>query len=212
MASIKSRLNFRRCRTGLRQEALLLLGCIILPAQTQAEPEISISKIYYTIEGNSADAILADIHRKTPVKHNGKQHSARTDWHVSWQFWWYGNGNSCEISKVTTRLDVVYTLPRLKISSSMPEELLARWETFDTALFSHEQGHKDLGVRAANEIENRITAMGARDSCSRLEGDANRIARDVIEEYGRLEKEYDRTTNHGINTGAFFHSDSYSEP
>ena len=205
MASIKSCLNFRHRRAGLRRFSLLLLGCLLLPAQARAEPEISITKIHYTIEGDSADDILADIHRKTPVKYKGKRHTARTDWHVSWQFWWKGNGNSCEMTKVTTRLEVVYTLPRLKISSSMPEALLARWETFNTALFSHEKGHKDLGARAAVEIEDRITGMGARDSCSRLEGDANRIARDVIEKYARMEEEYDRTTNHGINTGAVFH-------
>lgn len=205
MASVKNCLNFQRRRTPLRRFSPLLLGCMLLTAQARAEPEISISKIHYTIEGNSAEAILADIRKKTPVQHNGRRHTARTDWHVSWQFWWNGNGNSCEISKVTTRLEVVYTLPRLKISSSMPEDLLIRWERFNTALFSHEQGHKDLGFRAAVEIENRITGMGARDSCSQLERDANRMARDVIEQYGRMEKEYDRTTNHGINTGAVFH-------
>jgi predicted secreted Zn-dependent protease len=204
MASVNNHLSLRRCRAGLQQGSLLLLGCLLLPAQTQAEPEISISKIYYTIEGNSTDAILADIHRKTPVRHNGKRHSARTDWHVSWQVWWHGSEGSCTISKVTTRLEVVYTLPRLKTGPAMSEDLVARWETFNTALFSHEQGHKDLAVRAAIEIENRISGMGTRESCNRLEGDANRIARDVIEQYGRMEEEYDRETNHGINTGAVF--------
>ena len=205
MASVKDCLSFRRYQAGLIQGLILLLGCLLLPAQAHAEPEISITTIHYTIEGNSADAILADIRQKTPVQHNGKRHTARTDWHVSWQFWFSNSGNSCEISKVATRLEVVYTLPRLKISSSMPEDLVAGWETFNTALFSHEQGHKDMGVRAAVEIENSISGLDARDSCSRLEGDANRIARDVIEQYVRMEKEYDRTTNHGINTGAVFH-------
>jgi predicted secreted Zn-dependent protease len=205
MASVKDCLSFRRCRAGLSQGLMLLSGCLLLPAQAHAEPDISITTIHYTIEGNSADAILADLHRKTPVKHNGKRHSARTDWHVSWRFWMSNSRNSCEIDKVTTRLEVVYTLPRLKISSSMPEDLVARWEAFNSALFSHEQGHKDMGVRAAVEIENSISGMGARDSCSRLEGDANRMARDVIDKYVRMEKEYDRTTNHGINTGAVFH-------
>lgn len=205
MASIKDCLSLRRCRAGLSRGLILLVGCQLLPAQARAEPEISITTINYTIEGNSADAIMADIRQKTPVQHNGKRHTARTDWHVSWQFWMNNSGNSCEISKVATRLEVVYTLPRLKISSSMPEDLVARWETFNKALFSHEEGHKDMGVRAAVEIENRITGLGARNSCSRLEGDANRMARDVIEQYVRMEKEYDRTTNHGINTGAVFH-------
>jgi predicted secreted Zn-dependent protease len=181
---------------------LLLIDGLLSTAL--AEPEISINRVYYSIEGGSADDILADIHIKSPVQHNGRRHTAQTRWHVNWRFWWHDNGDSCKITRVTTTLDVVYTLPRLKTGSSMPEDLLARWEAFNTALLEHEQGHKDLGVRAANEIENRISAMEPKDSCSRLEQDANRIARDVIDEYSRIEEEYDRSTNHGINTGAVF--------
>ena len=158
MASFQGRLSLRRCRAGLSQGLMLLSGCLLLPAQAHAEPDIRITKRHYTIEGNSADAIRADIRQKSPVRHNGKRHVARTDWHVSWRFWMSNSGHSCE-----------------------------------------------MGVRAAVEIENRISGMGASDSCSRLEGDANRMARDVIDKYVRLEKEYDRTTNHGINTGAVFH-------
>ena len=34
--------------------------------------------------------------------------------------------------------------------------------------------------------------------------DANEIGKNVIAKYSRIEKDYDRTTNHGLNTGAVF--------
>ena len=37
------------------------------------------------------------------------------------------------------------------------------------ALLHHEGGHKNLGVRAANEIEREIGNMAARSTCKQLE-------------------------------------------
>jgi len=182
---------------------LLLIFCL-LPSTTLAEPETRINTVYYQVDGNTAEDIWNDIITKSPVKENGKQHVAYTRWNVNWKFWWYDHGSSCEIDKVTTKLDITYTLPRLKQSDSIPQSLTAHWEKYYAALFEHEQGHKDLGVKAALEIENKLLNMGSRRSCEQLELDANNMAKDVVDKYSRLEKQYDRSTNHGLNTGAVF--------
>lgn len=176
----------------------------LLPAIVLAEPQTRFNNVYYTVAGNTAADIWTDIIAKTPVQHNGKHHVAYTKWNVNWQFWWLDNGDSCEISRVTTKLDVTYTLPKLDNTSSMPESVLARWETYYAALFEHEQGHKDLGMKAAIEIENQISNMSPRTRCKQLELDANEIGKNVIDKYSRIEKEYDRSTKHGLNTGAVF--------
>lgn len=183
---------------------LLLLVFCSLPLAAIAEAEIRVDSVYYTVEGHTAEHIWADVIAKSPVQHNGRQHVAHTRWNVNWQFWWLTDGNSCEISKVTTRLDVTYTLPRLRQTPAMPESVIAHWDKYYSALFDHELGHKDLGARAVTEIENQISNMGPRGSCEQLESDANEIGKNVIEKYSRIEKDYDRTTNHGLNTGAVF--------
>jgi predicted secreted Zn-dependent protease len=182
---------------------LLLVFCL-LPSAALAEPETRINNVYYQVDGSTAEDIWADILAKSPVKENGKQHVAYTRWDVSWKFWWYDHGSSCEISKVTTRLDVAYTLPRLKQSASIPQSVTAHWEKYYAALLDHEQGHKALGVKAAIEIEHQLLNMGPRRNCEQLELDANKMARNVIDKYSQLEKEYDRSTNHGLNTGAVY--------
>ena len=82
--------------------------------------------------------------------------------------------------------------------------MVADWDTYYAALFDHELGHRNLGSRAAAEIENQVLNMGTRDSCEQLESDANEIGKSVIARYSRFEKDYDLTTNHGLNTGAVF--------
>ena len=46
--------------------------------------------------------------------------------------------------------------------------------------------------------------MAPQDSCEQLESDANEIGKSMIAKYSRIEKDYDRTTNHGLSTGAVF--------
>ena len=174
---------------------------LLMPFASPAVPDIKARNIYYMIGGKTIDAIKTDIRKKTPVKHNGKRHVAYTKWDVNWRFWWLESTDACKITRVATTLDVAYTLPKLEQQSAMPAALLERWENYYSALFDHEQGHKDLGLKAATEIEQAIANMEPRTSCSQLERDANELAKAVISKYSRLEKEYDRTTHHGRNTG-----------
>jgi predicted secreted Zn-dependent protease len=173
----------------------------LMPFASSAVPDLKTRNIYYMISGKTIDAIKTDIRNKTPVKHNGKLHVAYTKWNVNWRFWWLELPDACEITRVATTLDVAYTLPKLEHQAALPAKLLARWESYFSALLDHEQGHKDLGMKAATEIEQTISNMEPRTSCSQLERDANELAKTVISKYSRLEKEYDRTTNHGRNTG-----------
>ncbi len=183
---------------------LILLLLILLPAAVAARPEQRVNNVYYRVEGNTVENLWADVLTKSPLEHNGNKHVAYTRWQVNWQFWWQNNGNTCAINKVKTRLDVTYTLPRLEHAPSVPDTVAERWEKYYAALFDHEQGHKDLGVKAAHEIEDRILNMGSRDTCTQLKLDANKLAKNVIDRYSQIEKEYDRSTNHGLNTGAVF--------
>jgi predicted secreted Zn-dependent protease len=181
-----------------------LLFALLTPVTVTAAPDISIINIYYKVSGDTANEIWTDIISKSPVRQHGKQHVAYTRWHVNWKFWWLDKDATCAISKVDTSLDVTYTLPRLEQSSSMPDALLTSWQNYYSALFEHEQGHRDIGIRAAEEIEHEISAMGARADCKQLEAEANQIGQRIIKKYSEIEIEYDQSTNHGLSTGAVF--------
>jgi predicted secreted Zn-dependent protease len=189
----------------LNRDILLLLPVFCsLPLAAIAGTETRVNNVYYMVAGETAEDIWTDVLAKTPVYQNGKRYAAHTKWNVSWQFWWLDKGNSCEITRVTTGLEVTYTLPRLKQTSSIPDSVVAQWDKYYVALFDHELGHKDVGSKAAIEIENKIYNMAPRNSCEQLESDANEIGKSVIAKYSRIDKDYDRTTNHGLNTGAVF--------
>ncbi|MCW8964999.1 MAG: DUF922 domain-containing Zn-dependent protease [Gammaproteobacteria bacterium] len=169
-----------------------------------AESVVEIEKKYYLVSGQTEKEIRNDLDEKTPIHEGGKSYDAYTKWDVTWRFWWNESTVSCEITKLTTKVDIKYTLPKHAAAESLGTRLKKRWKTYQKALIKHEEGHKDFGINAAKGIENRIMTMGARASCDQLEEDANKIGYSVLEEYKLREKNYDRETNYGMNDGAIF--------
>ena len=72
------------------------------------------------------------------------------------------------------------------------------------SLRRHENGHKDLGVRAAIEIERSIAELDPSVSCDDLAETANELGRSIISEYAAKERAYDEHTNYGETQGAVF--------
>ncbi|WP_339138765.1 MAG: DUF922 domain-containing protein [Candidatus Electrothrix sp. GW3-4] len=162
------------------------------------------TKDYYRVSGSTAREIRNDLDRKTPVNEKGKKYDAYTTWLVHWKYHWNASEDQCRITQVSTTVDVQYILPKLKRSAPLPKALVNKWERYLRALLQHENGHKDIGVRAANEIEEKIRNMKPRRTCQQLELDANRLGHKVLDKYLIIEDEFDRTTNHGGNDGAIF--------
>lgn len=183
---------------------IIYILLFLLPGLLLSAPLISSGIEYYEISGNSEQQIRHNLNAKTPVLFKGKKYDAYTKWNVRWNFWWSESQNSCAISKVTVKLDVDQTLPKLIQSDSLTQSLSHQWETYYQALLEHEEGHKSLGLDAANEIEHAIKNLSAQSSCKTLESKANQLGHTIIKKYIKLEKDYDKRTNYGMNEGAIF--------
>jgi len=177
---------------------------LAMPTLAVSEPIVDIKTDYYLVSGKTASGIRNNLNMKTPIREGGIKYDARTDCFVKWNFWWNEYNGLCTITKVKTSVDVQYVLPKLDTSIFLPKSLKRKWGTYMKALLQHEGGHKDLGVRAANEIEKKIGNMAARSSCKQLEIDANRIGDKILEKFRDLEKEFDSKSNHGTKDGAVF--------
>ncbi len=181
--------------------ACTLVGMSMLAVST---PIVDLKTDYYQVNGKTPSEIRDDLDMKTPIREDGLNYDAHTDWFVKWNFWWNKSNGQCAIKKVTTRVDIQYILPKLIISRALPKSLKQQWEVYMKALLHHEDGHKNIGVRAANEIEKEIGNMMARRTCKQLETDANRLGHKIIENFHGLDKEFDRKTDHGVKDGAIF--------
>ena len=170
----------------------------------RAEPVISEEVRHYWIRGETALDLRWDMNAKGPKGRWGIPYDAYTKWQVDWRYRWWETPDSCRITSASTRVRITYTLPSWQNYDDAEAALKSRWDRYYKALYEHEKGHRDLGVRAAQEIENAILNVEPRETCSELSKDADAAAQAVLDRYIQLEKQYDRQTNHGAKTGAMF--------
>lgn len=174
---------------------------ILLPFSSAAEPVVREHYNYYPVDPESPQDILPALQAASPIEQDGEVFFGFTDTRVSWQFWWQQEHGRCWVDRVTTVVDVTYTLPELDKSTSNTR-INAIWRQWYPRLVLHETGHRDLAIDTAVDIENAILAMAANSSCEQLERDVNRIATEYIAKLQQLDKQYDETTRHGKTQGA----------
>lgn len=115
---------------------------------------------------------------KTQMKQHGpKSFWAYSDWYVRWN-------DSCQIS-----VSIKYTYPRWTNRDNAPVALRRRWDRMMKNLRHHEKVHGKHGILAAREIE--------KARC-RENSDG------IIRKWAKLDKTYDRLTNHGEKLGVHF--------
>ncbi len=181
-----------------------ILSLAITLTSSISAPVVKSKTDYYLVSGKTTDQIRSSINRNTPVHENGTIYDARTDWFVEWNFLWNQSNASCTITKIRTEVNIQFILPKLQTLGTLPKNLRRKWETYMQALLRHEDGHMNIGIRAANEIERKILNMTSRRTCNKLEIDANHIGNELLKKFRAIEKEYDRKSNHGRNDGTLF--------
>jgi predicted secreted Zn-dependent protease len=129
---------------------------------------------------------------------------ARTKWQVKWRYGLAQVPGGCRIHHVTTSVHVTFIMPRWKNGANGSPELRERWQKFVTALQIHEDGHRDHGIHAAQEIESVLAGLTPMRSCREMESAANSTANDIMEKYRKQDLYYDLLTIHGTTQGAVF--------
>ncbi len=178
---------------------ITLLVLLLNPWIVYAAPDVNTQTEYYYVDGETAQEIRADMNSK-----RSGDYDAYTEWYVKWRFRWKSDDTECYLTSVTTTVDVKFSLPKLAEETVANEDAKRRWKHYYHALVEHENGHRDFGVKAANEVEYALSNMGSRRSCSTLETDANKLAKEIVRKFNALEKQYDVDTRHGMNNGAVF--------
>jgi predicted secreted Zn-dependent protease len=169
-----------------------------------AEPTIKTNYDYYDIEGRTAAELRDQMNRNGVLWTDGNTYDAYTGWNVRWKYRYRITDYDCSISSVATTLNVEFRLPRWTNYASGAAALRRKWDKYMQSLRRHENGHRDLGVQAAIEIERSIAALEPAALCDDLAEAANELGRSIVSEYTAKEREYDEQTNYGESQGAVF--------
>lgn len=180
---------------------VLLLLPLLVSHSVLALPKISIDTRYYPVSGHNAASIRSSIAQNGPLGSNNQRFHAHTNWDLSWSYRWVQGRGGCQITSTGVELKVSYLLPRLNEPDKVDPKYKVKWDAYFEALYEHEQQHKDHGVLAASELEQRLLAIPPQQSCTSLEDLMQKTADDVFYKYDKMEKELDRKTDHGAKQG-----------
>jgi predicted secreted Zn-dependent protease len=131
----------------------------------------------------------------------GAGHVAHTRWHVGWKYT-FEESSACRLKDFRIDVSATIRMPRWADRDSASPADRRTWDAFDDAMRRHEEGHRENGIHAGQELAREIPGIGARGDCGQLKAAIEQLANRIIAKYGEADEDYDRATHHGVTQGA----------
>jgi predicted secreted Zn-dependent protease len=173
---------------------------------TKPNPEVTVEESvirHYDVAGGTTAELSMAARRSGPVSPvSGSRVWGACTWKITWNYATGGGAGKCGLEKFSIRLSAILDLPRWTNRDAASADLRAEWDRFAAALRQHEDGHKDNGVRAANDLAGRLRALPPEKDCAALDARIRAVGERVIAEHRLADQAYDRSTGHGATQGA----------
>jgi len=168
-------------------------------ATLEAAPGVRVSTTYeyYDVQGATEREIRARLKRSGP-----EGHDAFTRWHIRWSYPHAVAGGRCAPGPVTVDVRITFIFPRWTPPAAASDDLRRQWATVLAGLERHEDGHRDIALRAAREIQETLRALPPRASCAEVNRAATAAGQAILERSRREHERYDEVTKHGLTQGA----------
>jgi len=174
-------------------------------ATSSVEPPVVNEKYeYYEVCGICEKDLQCDLKQKCITWNDGRKYDSVTNWNLKWNYGHTSESDSCRADTFTVTVDVVYKLPKWTPSQAAPSQLVDKWNNFTKNLMTHEKGHRDLAVAAAQELTRAVAELPPARTCADLDKEIQALSREKMKSLNENEQEYDVTTDHGRKQGAVF--------
>ena len=166
------------------------------PAAAAAASEVQVTETtveWFTIRGTSSAEMRASMSETAPYSAERQSRVwGQCKWWLQWDFKHHATPAGCRIGAFTITLNSRMKLPKWVDSANGGAELRARWETFEKRLRQHEDGHKNNGIKAANDLARRLRALPEHADCATLNNEIRKLGERIVSEYDLLDKAFDR--------------------
>lgn len=167
-------------------------------------PKVNESVDYRDVGGATEDELVASLKSVATADEKGHRFAGDTHWQLRWNFRVESAGDDCRVASIATEVDIHTTLIRWNPPRNAKPALVKKWNAFADALRKHEDGHRDIAVAAAREVDDRVGKVPSASDCTKLKRTLEQTADGVVKDYREKEHSYDVTTMHGRAQGATF--------
>lgn len=157
---------------------------------------------YYEIKGTCEADLQFQLKEKGCGWSDGKVYDSMTTWEFKWDYDYVRAPASCSVASFKVSVDIVFRYPKWMKDEFAPQTLIEKWDSYMQGLVTHESGHRDMAVAAAQELSSAVEALPPFPDCDQLDRMIRKLCRDHTEQLGREAEVYDEATSHGGAQGA----------
>ncbi len=169
-----------------------------------APPVVNEKYEYYEVCGCCEKDVQSDLQKKCIIWKDGKKYDSVTDWKVKWDYNHNRTAGACTADSFLVTVDVVFHLPKWVRTGDVPQPLAEKWENYLAKLMTHEKGHRDRAVEAANSLVQAVADLPPARTCAELDREVHSLCRTRMDKLIEDQKDYDAATRHGADQGAVF--------
>lgn len=175
----------------------VLAGCVFAthtePVAARQAVRAETSERYYEVGAETISGVIERLNGMRLRGANGPLSQGLTRYDIRPEYRALASGGLCRVSSLRVEVVITITLPSWSMAPSRPDEERKRWTTIQDAIRSHEYGHRDLTIEAAEELAESLRGIEAR-GCGTLR---RVVANELAVADGRLREahaELDRST------------------
>jgi predicted secreted Zn-dependent protease len=169
-----------------------------------APPLLNEKYEYYEVCGYCEKDVQRDLQKKCLTWKDGKRYDSVTNWQLKWDYDHNRAGQNCSPDSFRVTVNVTYHLPKWVPTGETPRQLVDKWDGYMKNLLVHEQGHRDIAVKAAAELTREVAQLPPALACADLDREIQELSRKQMRILDKKERQYDEATNHGYTQGAMF--------
>lgn len=181
------------------------LGKGLAPGKKNIAPPTVIEKYdYYEVGGCCEKDIQCDLKQKCITWNDGKKYDSVTSWKVKWDYGYDRAPATCSVDSFKVTVAISFRFPKWSRPGGAPQNLIDKWDSYMKNLVTHENGHRDMAVEAAEELSRAVADLPPALTCTEIDREVQKLSSVRMMKLKEEEKEYDAATNHGYTQGAVF--------
>ncbi len=159
---------------------------------------------YYEVSGGCENDLQCQMRQKGITWYNGKKYDSATSWHVKWDYGYDRGPQVCSADSFRVVVEIIFRYPKWVRTADAPQPLVDKWDSYMKNLIMHENGHRDIAVKAAAELSRAVAELPPAPTCAEFDRAVRALSRTRMEKLNADEIAYDTATNHGYTQGAIF--------
>ncbi len=176
----------------------------LLKENTIVPPLLTEKYEYHEVFGNCEKDVQCEMLQKAIRWKDGKKYDSVTSWKVKWDYAYNRDSQACFADSFKVSIEITFRLPKWVCKGKAPQSLVDKWDSYIKNLIAHENGHRDIALKAADELGRTIAELPPASTCADLDREVQALSRERIKRLDEDQKIYDADTNHGFTQGAVF--------